>query len=247
MQFDLKTTNRCQLCSDGICAEVFNTEDACCKACGATWRALAVMQGVLLGLGYPGNIDINEINTDLSRTGLGIGDDWKLARMLSQKFAYTNSHLDKFPKVDLLSPPQSCIEYFEFVTCSDVLEHTPPPRQKAISGLFQVLRPGGFAVISVPIKSNSSYREYYPDAVFWEISEKAVRWRDSHGLTFIDEEPEFHGGEGLTLTFRQWSKKQLEDDLILAGFSQVEHLPNLGFSHSERDIALVIARKGFEV
>jgi SAM-dependent methyltransferase len=202
-----------------------------------------MMRGVLLGLGYSEKTEINEIDTDLSRIGLGIGDDWKLARMLSQKFAYTNSYLHKFPKVDLLSPPRSCIEYFEFVTCSDVLEHTPPPRKKAISGIFRMLKPRGFAVISVPIKQDDIFREYYPDLFSWNVSDGELHWGDSGGGNYIDKHPEFHGGEGLTITFRQWNKKQLEDDLSLAGFSEVVFLPNMGFQHSDKDIALVVARK----
>jgi len=196
---------RCLLCTEGFCSEISNTEDNYCESCGATWRACAVIRGVLAGLGYPEGIDINEISTDLSRTGLGIGDDWKLARMLSQKFAYTNSFLQRFPIVDLLDPPNSCIEYFEFITCSDVLEHTAPPRKKPIAGLFQMLKPGGFAVISVPTKKDVVFHEYYPDLVGWCVVDGAVHWNDLHGNSFVDENPEFHGGEGSTLVFRQWS------------------------------------------
>ena len=239
----LNVIRKCLLCANGNCLAVMNTEDQACDICCATWRAQAVMRGVLLGLGYPENVDINEINTDLSRTGLGIGDDWKLARMLSQKFAYTNSFLHQFPKVDLLDPPAPCIDYFEFITCSDVLEHTPPPRKKPIFGIFQMLRPGGFTVISVPIEKDCAFKEYYPGLVSWEISQNELRWKDDRGSVFVDEEPEFHGGEGLTLAFRQWSKKQLVDDLSLVGFSEVVLLPNMDFQHSDKDIALVVAIK----
>lgn len=160
---------RCLLCANGLCSDVSFTEDESCKFCGSTWRAQSVMRGVLQGLGYAEDVDINEISTDLSRTGLGIGDDWRLARMLSQKFAYTNSSLHKFPQVDLLDPPRSCIEQFEFVTCSDVLEHTPPPRTRPIQGVYQMLKPGGFTIITVPIKRNVSYKEYFPNLVSWDI------------------------------------------------------------------------------
>ena len=201
------------------------------------------MHGVLLGLGYTENVNVNEINTDLSRTGLGIGDDWKLARMLSQKFAYTNSFLNRFPIVDLLNPPNSCFEYFEFITCSDVLEHTPPPRKKPIAGLFQMLKPGGFAVISVPTTKDVAYHEHYPDLVGWSVVDGAVHWNDLHDNSFVDVNPEFHGGEGLTLAFRQWSLDQLDEDLKDEGFSQLQYLPNLNFKYSTNDIVLVIARK----
>jgi hypothetical protein len=201
------------------------------------------MRGVLLGLGYPEDISINEVTTDLSRLGLGIGDDWKLAKTLSQKFAYTNSFLHKFPIVDLLAPPDSCIANFEFISCSDVLEHTPPPRTKAIIGLSQMLKPSGFAVISVPIKRDIPFQEYYPDSVSWNVIDGVLHWFDKDGRGFLDETPEFHGGEGLTLTFRQWTMKQLEDDLRLSEFTQIDLLPNLDFVHSDRDIALVIARR----
>lgn len=234
---------RCLLCTTGFCSEVLNTEEKYCESCNATWRAQAVMRGVLTGLGYPENVDINEISTDLSRIGLGIGDDWKLARMLSQKFAYTNSFLNKFPILDLLHPPSSCIEYFEFITCSDVLEHTQPPRKEPITGLFQMLKQGGFAVISVPTRENVAYQEYYPDLVGWSVVDGVVHWNDLQGNSFVDENPEFHGGDGLTLAFRQWSRDQLDEDLKSEGFSQLQFLPNLNFKYSRNDIELVIARK----
>jgi SAM-dependent methyltransferase len=183
------------------------------------------MRAVLQGLGYPDETDFNDVNIDLSRVGLGIGDDWKVARALYQKFMYTNSYLDKFPIVDLLDPPSASIEKFEFITCSDVLEHTPPPRKTPIANIYRMLKPGGFVVISVPIKPDDTYREYYSGLVSWNFSDSALHWSDSDGRNFIDSYPEIHGGEGLTVAFRQWSKKQLEEDLNLLGFSQIHFLP----------------------
>lgn len=238
-----KTEKRCHLCTDGISELVSSTEASSCKTCGATWRAQAVMRAVLKGLGYPDETDFNDVNTDLSRIGLGIGDDWKVARALYQKFMYTNSYLDKFPIVDLLDPPSASIEKFEFITCSDVLEHTPPPRKTPIANIYRMLKPGGFVVITVPIKPDDTYREYYSGLVSWNFSDSALHWSDGDGRNFIDNYPEIHGGEGLTVVFRQWSKQQLEEDLNLLGFSQIHFLPSLGFEHSDKDVALVIARK----
>ena len=51
-------------------------------------------------------------------------------------------------------------DYFDFIYCSHVLEHVPDDH-KAVKELYRVLRPGGTALIMVPIKH--SLKETYED------------------------------------------------------------------------------------
>lgn len=195
-------------------------EDVACTQCGATWRAQACMLSVLEGLGYPEGASVSP---DFSRYGLGISDDMTLAQRLFQLFMYTNSYYHQFPKIDVTSPPAETRGQFEFIVCSDVLEHVPPPAEFALLGLHSMLRPGGFLVVSVPCQTGPQTAEYYPKIVTWELSDDGLRWRDSAGSEHFDPDPELHGGSGQTLAFRFWSVTDLAERLLSCGFSSVRY------------------------
>ena len=235
--------NRCSICGRILLTKPVSSEVVCCRFCGSTWRAQAICRAILCGLGYPEDANIRFIENDMSRVGLGISDDWRLARALSPLFAYTNSFLHQFPVVDVCSPPQEAIGQFEFISCSDVLEHTPPPRNAALLGLFQMLKPSGFAVVSVPLRRGFEFTEFYPGLTRWKIEKDSIYWVDGNGHESIDHDPEFHGGQGLTLAFRQWTEEKLIEDLKAVGFSEIVSRPIPPQFNFERTICIVIARK----
>lgn len=47
---------------------------------------------------------------------------------------------------------------FSLIYCSNVLEHVPEDR-KAMSELYRVLKPGGLAIVQVPIKGEVTYED----------------------------------------------------------------------------------------
>ena len=234
---------RCAICGAAHKSKPVSTEEIGCESCSSTWRAQAICRAILCGLGYPEDANIRFINNDLSRVGLGISDDWRLARALSPLFAYTNSFLHQFPVVDICSPPQQAIGKFEFISCSDVLEHTPPPRSAALMGLYQMLKPTGFTVISVPLRKGFQFAEFYPELTTWRHENDSVNWVDKDGHEHVDRDPEFHGGEGLTVAFRQWTEEKLIEELKAVGFSEIISRPIPSQFNFGRTICIVIARK----
>lgn len=209
----------CPLCTRLSARIPLHREDVACETCGATWRAQACMLTVMEGLGYPHDVMAYDLRSDWSRIGLGISDDFLLARRLSQLFFYTNSFYHQFPRVDITNPPAETLGRFEFIVCSDVLEHVPPPVDVALVGLLQMLKPGGFAVLSVPCQESSDTLEYYPELSTFEFAGEVLHWTDSHGQTHTDNHPEMHGGAGQTLAFRHWARQDLINRLLRAGFS----------------------------
>lgn len=238
-----KKLTLCAFCGKAFKHTPASSEDVVCQTCNCTYRAHEVCLAILRGLGYSQNFVMQTISPDLSRVGLGISDDWRLARELGFLFTYTNSYLHQFPTVDLCSPPQDCLEYFEFISCSDVLEHTPPPIDRPINGLYRMLKPGGFAVISVPVIHGSGFMEFYPDLVDWELRNSSVFWTDSNDTQHVDHSPVFHGGHGLTLAFRQWTQERLIEELLQAGFIEIEAQPVIVQRGKREGICLLIARK----
>lgn len=81
-----------------------------------------------------------------------------------------------------------------------------------------MLKPGRFAVITVPVADEGRFEEYFPNVSDLQIVRGRVVWRNRNGEKFIEENPHFHGGDGQTLVFRQWTRGQLKHDLESVGF-----------------------------
>ena len=216
-----------------------------CHRCGATWRARAMVLGVLQSLGYS-NTALKDAREDWSIRGLGTSDDIKIAKQLVNKFDYVNTYYHKGPKLDLTDVDPQWRESAQFVICSDVLEHVPPPTHSALEGLFSVVASGGAAIISIPYTTADATIEFYPELERYEVQGNQVVWHDSNGVRHVDDSPEFHGGAGQTLAFRVWSLARFEEALLSAGFLQIERLKfnkALGVPSLVSGDVILIARK----
>jgi len=234
-------TSNCALCGSNLNWTTESIESVVCDGCQCTKRCEAVARAILTSLGYPPNATLESIAPDLSRIGLGISDDWRLALRLANRFDYTNSFLHRYPFLDLAHPPDLCKEFFEFIVCSDVLEHTRT-RFDPITGIYSMLRPGGFAVITVPSPATED-QEFYPDLETYSVNGGHVHWVNKQGKTFVDTNPEFHGGSGTTLAFRRISLDQLLGDLKSFGFKQTAISPKFSSTLSALEVPLVVAWK----
>lgn len=206
-------------------AATASTESQMCIACGATWRDRVVLGAVLIGLEI-GLFPLPALSPDWSRTGVGIADAQTIAAPLASRFDYVNGHLHRYPHLDVRSVPEALVGTAEFVVCSEVLEHVEPPVQPALDGLARLLRPGGFAVITVPDVGLKPPGEHYPDLVEWSVrDDHSIDWRDSTGKSAHDPDPEWHGGAGLTLAFRRWTADELDAAILAAGLTAVDEGP----------------------
>ncbi len=210
-----------------------------CVGCGCTWRTRATVSALMLGLMHQPRPWL-ELEPDWSRRGIGMSDVPPLSPLLAQRVEYTNTYIDRFPMLDVRSPPPELVGTMEFVLCCDVLEHVPDPVAPAIAGILDILRPGGFAVVGVPCHVDE-YDEHYPGLVSWEAVEgpggTEVHWTDGTGVTHVDREPDIHGGEGQTLAFRDWTPEAMMDALRAAGFEDVWQppaFPELGVAELRR-------------
>jgi len=196
-----------------------------CTSCGSTWRIRAIALGALLGLGLP-RLPLPRQSPDWSRRALGVSDSVVLSAALGSRVDYTNSYYHRFPRLDLLDVPPDVHGTMDLVTCSDVLEHVPPPADRALTGVAALLRPGGAAVLSVPCDEHGSTREFYPGLTYWEAVPEGVSWIDAGGARHVDETPEYHGGPGQTLAFRLWGVEDLKERLAAVGLVDLQPLPD---------------------
>lgn len=224
----------CIRCGRGNPVPVGDSAEAWpCGGCGATWRDRVVIAVTLVGLSY-GAVALPSVTPDWSRRGLGIADSQAVASALSGLFDYVNGHLHKFPEVNLCDVPVDLHGDFEFVTCSDVLEHVAGCVDDAISGLASLIRPGGFAVVTVPAVGTRPPGEYYEGLADFQVLPAAGRggspsllWTDSGGQAHRDDSPELHGGDGLVVAFRLFTKKGLIELMNRHGFTAFE--PEIAF------------------
>ena len=143
----------------------------------------------------------------------GVGcSDWGYTDLLAEKFDYVNTFYDREPQLDLCNvdwsrwPPGSV----DFITCTDVLEHVEPPIERAFDNMRRLLKPGGVAILTVPTTLEPATREHFPDLHDWRIEtegeQRVVVNRRRDGTIERFDNLCFHGGEGLTLEFRLFSR-----------------------------------------
>ena len=163
----------------------------------------------------------------------GVSDGANFEKRAQKYFGgkYLNFHFHKEPKLDITCVPLELKSKADFVVCSEVLEHVVPPINLAFKGLFELLKPGGTALISVPHTSiGNAHVEHFEvlrDAEL--ILEPYPVWQGvaQNGELIKYKNLIFHGGIGATLEFRVFSEESLMEHLIEVGFIKIVSIPNM--------------------
>jgi SAM-dependent methyltransferase len=191
-----------------------------CNSTARTRAVIHVLSHALFGESLP----ISDFPERPDLRGIGMSDwgyDWRLA----EKLGYQNTFYDEEPRLDITAPPQELLETLDFVISSDVFEHVPPPVQRAFDGAVSLLRPGGVFVLTVPYSAEGETREHFPNLAEWEIVQfKGARILVNHTATGeweVYDDLHFHGGPGLTLEMRHFSRPDLIRRMREAGFDEV--------------------------
>jgi SAM-dependent methyltransferase len=217
---------RCNICgaTNHVAMAELQRERPSCAQCGSTVRDRAMVHlltGELLGR----SVALPDIPHRLDLCGIGLSDSTTYAKPLSRKFAYTNTHFDADPRLDIANVPPERAACYDFIIASDVFEHVAPPVGRAFANARRLLRRGGVLVLSVPFMLTADTVEHFPELHDYRLIESADRWRlenrtaDGREQTFTDLV--FHGGVGSTLEMRQFSRTGLEREFSAAGFSRM--------------------------
>jgi SAM-dependent methyltransferase len=171
-------------------------------------------------------IDEFPVRHDLK--GIGLSDSHFYAPLLPAKLDYTNTFYDRYPRLDVTDPPANLTGRLDFVIASDVFEHIPPPIERAFEGVHALLKPGGAFVMTVPYSQRGETEEHYPNLHEYEVMRRrgghVVVNRTREGRLEMFENPVFHGGIGVTLEMRVFSRPSLLRHLRDAGFAQTTEL-----------------------
>lgn len=159
----------------------------------------------------------------------GIGmSDWSLIAepLHRQKFDYKNTFYHQEPRLDIMDENSGQSGFYDFIVCSEVFEHVPPPAQTAFNNLFRLLKPQGFAIFTSPWDPEGHTREHFPLLHDWTIvnlrSGSVLVNRTENGDLQTFGSLAFHGGPAETLEMRLYSKGDLEQHFRTAGFQDIE-------------------------
>jgi SAM-dependent methyltransferase len=211
-----------------------------CAGCGSTVRMRSVIRCLSLAL-FGRSVRLSDLAADQSIRGTGLSDWVGYAGRLAGLFDYTNTSYNAEPRLDITDPPAHLLGTLDFMIASDVFEHVAPPVDRAFAGAFNLLKPGGILVFTVPYSKDGETIEHFPDLNDFAVLEFGPdcylinRRRDGEYEVFDDIV--FHGGVGQTLEMRIFSEADVVRSLRRSGFEGVvihrENDPAAGIIHRE--------------
>ena len=240
----------CNLCGADCAVENFATEPASC-ACGSNVRIRALIHLLSMEL-FGRSIVLADFPKLKAIRGLGMSDQECYARLLQEKFDYTNTYYDREPRFDFTEPHPSLYGAYDFILSADVIEHITPPIHRALDEMCLLLNPHGFLGLTIYCGAQGDIREHFPELHEYRVvplgQSMVLINRRRDGALEIREDLVFHGGAGATLEMREFGIPALQRGLSGAGFRDCEFLtdniPQIGILF-DRDVSQpLIARKG---
>jgi SAM-dependent methyltransferase len=213
----------CNICGarNSSTADASERERATCSRCRSSIRYRSVILALsraLFGL----DLKLPEFPLLKSVRGLGISDSEAYSGRLENRFTYTNMFYHRDPSFDLSRPDEKEFGKYDFVICSDVVEHVADPVDRAFATLGRLLKPAGVLILTVPYSLEPGVVEHYPElaeSAFAEIDGRIVLvGRSASGEYRVFDRLTFHGGTGSTLERRIFSEERLHTGLAAAGF-----------------------------
>jgi SAM-dependent methyltransferase len=216
--------NICASCTAAPLKRVGDREYPSCPTCRSSGRLRAVVAALLERL--VGEVmPLQHLPPRQQVRGLGMSDLSVYSTLLQEKFDYVNTFYHREPYLDITDPDPRLRSQFDFVICSDVMEHVPPPVETAFKNLRSLLRPKGLLVLTVPFSRKPETVEHFPDLYQFEIigsgKERQLVNATRNGEKQVFNNLIFHGGEGATLEMRVFSEAALLKLLRESNFQNV--------------------------
>jgi len=228
----------CNICGERVLncpIDKIDREIVSCQKCGSTVRGRAIIDALSRAL-FGRSVPLPDFPLNMRINGVGLSD-WHGYAPLAEKLDYRNTFLHRAPRLDILQPETE--ERFEFLISSEVFEHVPPPAQRAFDGAFNLLKPGGHLILTVPYKVDGATDEHFETLYDYKIveigNERVLLNRRRDGKFEVFTDLCFHGGDGETLEMRVFSEADILRSLKAAGFINVrimrENVLEFGILH----------------
>jgi SAM-dependent methyltransferase len=111
---------------------------------------------------------------------------------------------------------------FDAIICSHVLEHVPDDRA-AMRELRRILRPGGWAIVQVPIDYERAETLEDPAIQTPEERERAY-WQDDHMRLYANDFPDRLRSEGLDVTVDSYLRTLAREEIDRFGLISLEDI-----------------------
>ena len=240
----------CNVCGAHNHVENFRTEPASC-ACGSNVRIRALIRLLSLEL-FGESLIAADFPKLKAIRGLGMTDHEGYARILADKFDYTNTYYDREPRFDFTEPHSRHAGMYDFILSADVLEHIAPPVERALAEVHRLLRPCGFFGVTLFCNPSDRMREHFPELHEFRVlplgnSTVLINRRRDGTLEITEDNLVLHGGSGSTLEMREFGITELKNKLLAAGFREVlffnDDVPESGILFDPDVSQPLIARK----
>jgi SAM-dependent methyltransferase len=223
----MKRRFTCNVCGGEGCfdeASLVDPEAPSCAACRSNVRHRWLVHRLSLEL-FGRSLRLDCFPESKSIGGLGLSDPPLLAEGFARSTNYRNTFYHSDPSFDIRSD-DSPIGELDFLIASEVFEHVTPPVELAFKNAYRLLKPGGVMLLTTPWVWGGPNREHFPSLHQWAIEEgggqRVLCNVRQDGQTERFTNLVFHGGSGLTLEMRLFSRSGLEVGLRDAGFVDVE-------------------------
>lgn len=232
----------CNICGHRVSAAAsrLQREVPSCVRCGSTIRVRALVD-VFAREVFGQSMVGPEFPTRLEIRGIGISDQSGYSAHFARSTTYLNTWFHQEPFRDLMNLATFGGAEYDYVTCSEVLEHVNQPAGEALRTIFSILRPGGVAILTTPTAPGRT-TEHYPALTRHEVFPTTDGWRLRgdlpDGAEFTSDAVIFHGGPGSTVEMRVWGSDSLREALEAVGFVEIRrHLADVpAFGVSWEDI-----------
>jgi SAM-dependent methyltransferase len=213
----------CNICGEHNHVADFATEPASCP-CGSNVRMRALIHLLSMEL-FNQNLVLADFPKVKAIRGLGMSDQEFYARLLAEKFDYTNTYYDREPRFDFRERHPERYGSYDFILSSDVIEHIAPPVERALEECGLLLKPHGVLGITVYCNPADRLLEHFPGLDEYRVvrlgSRDVLVNRRTDGTLEVRDDLVFHGGTGETLEMREFGMTSLRDRLLASGFREV--------------------------
>jgi SAM-dependent methyltransferase len=216
----------CNICGaeNQSAAGVQDRERATCDSCNSSLRMRSVVLALSRAL-FGMDLSLCDFPLLKSVRGLGISDADTYSGRLQTRFNYTNTFYHRAPTFDLAQPDDAEFGKYDFVICSEVLEHVQGPVDRAFHTLARLLKPSGMLILTVPYAFTDATIENFEnlhETGLAEIGGNTVLVnRSASGEYEVFDQLVFHGGHGTTLELRVFSEADLRQKLAAAGLPDI--------------------------
>ena len=225
-------------------------EGALCTHCGSSGRSQSIAYA-LTHYVFKQEVALSDLEKQKRLKIVGLSDGPTYAKILAKKCDYTNTYYHTDPFLDIIKPGPKYLGQCDALISADVFEHVLAAPSHAFKGAYDILKPGGYLILTVPFVNVGPHKEHYPGLVNYTSEQRAdgswiAHLKYAGGRKETDESPCFHGGPGKTLEVRLFNRDRIEEELAWAGFEKVivhvDNMPERGMNWNTAS-RLIVAQK----